>query len=281
MLKFDPDWRFDPPSPIPQDVIEQFFGLISRCAVREHQQDIFEHFKSYFATAAGTTASRSSSASWAETDLRSYMSEAGSNAPVFIEAFYDACQALNPDFARPSVERINRVLQDSKSGWEIQLPHLVRLDSMSTPIRVQEEPIALDKQARELIQNSLSTSEKFLAEGKNRQAVQEILWLLETVSTAFQGLDTGSGTVEGKYFNKIAGDLRKHQRGKTIDWVLEWVMTLHGYLSSPTGGGVRHGMDLNSGMEEMEANDARLFCNLIQSYIRFLLTEHNRLSKQK
>jgi hypothetical protein len=281
MLKFNADWRSDSPSPIPQYVIEQFFGLISRCAVREHQQDILEHFKGYFATAAGTTSSGSSSASWAETDLRSYMSEAGSNAPLFIEAFYDAFQALGPDFARPSVERINRVLQDAKSGWAIQPPHLVRLDSVSEPIRAQEEPISFDKQARELIQNSLSTSEKFLAERKNRQAVTEILWLLETVSTAFQGMNTGSGTVEGTYFNKIAGDLRKHQRGKTLDRVLEWVLTLHGYLSSPTGGGIRHGMDLNSDMEEMGANEARLFCNLISSYIHFLVAEHNRLSKQK
>src|SRR5271166_367595 len=72
------------------------------------------------------------------------------------------------------------------------------------------------------------------AAGRHRQAVQEILWLLETVSTAFRGLDTGVATVQGKYFNKIAEDLRKHHKGTTLDQVLTWVPTLHGYLSSPT-----------------------------------------------
>jgi hypothetical protein len=101
--------------------------------------------------------------------------------------------------------------------------------------------------------------------------------LLETVSTAFQGLDTDAGTVQGKYFTKIAANLRSHHKGQTLDQVLNWVTTLHGYLSSPTGGGVRHGADLKAGVA-LRPNEARLFCNLIRSYITFLLTEHERLS---
>jgi hypothetical protein len=104
----------------------------------------------------------------------------------------------------------------------------------------------LDQQAQDLIQQSLKQSELLLAEGRYRQAVQGILWLLKTVSTAFHGLDTGAGTVQGKYFNKIAEDLRKHHKGKILDQVLAWVAMLHGYLSSPTGGGIRHGTDLKA-----------------------------------
>ena len=99
------------------------------------------------------------------------------------------------------------------------------------------EPLSLDQQAQEIIQQSLKQSEQFLSEGRERQAVQEILWLLETVSTAFQGLDTGNGTVQGKYFNKIADDLRRHHKGKILDQVLAWVTTLHGYLLLPHGRG--------------------------------------------
>ena len=279
MLQFNSDWRFDSPGPIPQNVIEQFFILIGRCTARERQWAILEHFKDYFAAVAGTTSHPSSSASWAETDLRSYMTEAGVNAPLFIEAFYDGVQALPVDCARPNVGRINRILQDANSGWEIQLPNLVRTDSLAAPVPVEEEPLSLDSQARTLIQNALSRSERFLADGENRQAVSEILWLLETVSTAFQGMDVGGGTIEGRYFNKIAADLRRCQRGTTLDRVLDWVVALHGYLSSPTGGGVRHGRDLNSGIEEVGPDDARLFCNLIRSYILYLLAEHRRLSR--
>ena len=86
--------------------------------------------------------------------------------------------------------------------------------------------------------------------------------LLETVSTAFQGLSAGAGTIQGKYFNKIAADLSKHQRGRTVEQVLSWMTTLHGYLSSPTGGGIRHGTNLNAGIP-LHADEARLFCNLI------------------
>ena len=101
--------------------------------------------------------------------------------------------------------------------------------------------MSFDDQAQETIQQSLQQSERFLFEGRDRQAVQEVLWLLETVSIAFQGLDTGAaGTVQGKYFNKIVDDLRKQYKGKSLEQILDWVRTLHGYLSSPTGGGVRH-----------------------------------------
>ena len=111
--------------------------------------------------------------------------------------------------------------------------------------------------------------------GQYRQAVQEILWLPETVSTLFQGLTIGTDTVEGKYFNTIADELRTHHKGTTLERSLK---TWHGYLSSPTGGGVRHGANLRADFS-MQENEARLFCNLIRSYISFLLAEHVRLTR--
>ena len=56
------------------------------------------------------------------------------------------------------------------------------------------------------------------------------------------------------------------------------MMQLHGYLSSPTGGGVRHGVDLNEGLE-LGITEARLYCNLIRSYLTFLIAEHERLQR--
>ena len=63
-----------------------------------------------------------------------------------------------------------------------------------------------------------------------------------------------------------------------LEQVLAWVTTLHAYLSSPTGGGIRHGADLKKGIAT-QPNEARLYCNLIRSYISFLMVEHERLSK--
>lgn len=115
-----------------------------------------------------------------------------------------------------------------------------------------------------------------MALNRGRQAVQEVLWLLETVSTAFQGAQINGETVQGRYFNKIAEDLRRNHSGQTLGQSIVWMKTLHGFLSSPTGGGVRHGESINS-VRTLAPHEARLFCNLIRSYIAFLIEEHARL----
>jgi hypothetical protein len=127
-----------------------------------------------------------------------------------------------------------------------------------------------------LLQDSLQRSERLLSDGRFREAVQETLWLLESVATAFRGAEFSGDSVRGKYFNEIARDLRRLMKGSTLDRVLEWVLALHGYLSSPTGGGIRHGLDLNAGLV-IGPHEARLFCNLIRSYISYLLGEHEQL----
>ncbi len=280
MLKFNSKWRFESPGPIADGISDELSRLIAKVAAQGSQQRILEHFKAFFASAAGTTSSWSSNAGWAETDLRSYMAEAAANGPLFIEAFYDACESLqrgNPDYAVPDVSLINGILSTHGAGYQIHPPNLVRQTALE-PVEVPKSAPSLDQQAQDIIQESLSQSERLLSEGRYRPAVQEILWLLETVSTVFQGLNTEAGTVEGKYFNKIAADLRKHHKGKTLDQVLSWMTTLHGFLSSPTGGGIRHGTDLKANIK-IQPDEARLFCNLIRSYISFLMAEHARLSK--
>jgi hypothetical protein len=280
MLKFNGASRFHSPGPIPRPVQDEFFSLIGKIASQGDRQRILEHFKTYFANAGGTTSSWSSSAGWAETDLDSYMNHAAENAPLFIEAFYDACLALqtaHPDFAVPDAAMINHVLAEHRAGYDVQPPELIARNP-HIAVAVPERIPSLDEQAQEIIQQSLKQSDEYLALGQHRQAVQEILWLLESVSTIFQGLPVGNATVQGKYFNKIADELRRHQRGTTFEQVLNWATTLHGYLSSPTGGGVRHGASLKAGIA-MQENEARLFCNLIRSYITFMLAEHEQLSR--
>jgi hypothetical protein len=279
MLKFDGIWRFNSPGKITDGVKEDFFDLIRKTVAQGERQRLLEHFKSYFANAAGSTFSWSSNESWAITDLYTHMNEAADNAPTFIEAFYDACFALgnkHPDFAVPDAGMINLILARNDAGYEIHPPELIARYP-HTPIAVEEKRRSLDEEAQDVIQKSLKQSEDYLMLGQYRQAVQEILWLLESVSTLFQGLTIGDGTIQGKYFNKIADDLRKHQRGTTFEQMLNWATTLHGYLSSPTGGGVRHGAVLKTDVTIRE-NEARLYCNLIRSYITFLLAEHERLA---
>jgi hypothetical protein len=275
MLKYNGAWRFNSPGKMPDGVQDDFFNLI---AAQGERQRLLEHFKHYFANAAGSTSSWSSSESWAITDLHGYMTEAAENAALFIEAFYDACLGLqnaHPSYAVPDADMINVVLSRHNAGYEIQPPNLIARNPRE-PITVLERRMSLDEEAQDIIQKSLKQSEEYLTLGQYRQAVQEILWLLESVSTLFEGLPVGDGTVQGKYFNKIADDLRRRQKGTPFEQVLNWATALHGYLSSPTGGGVRHGATLRASVA-MQENQARLYCNLIRSYITFLLAEHERL----
>jgi hypothetical protein len=279
MLNFDGNWRFDSPGAIAPGAVEGFFGFISQIVSQFQTQKLtYEFFKQRFAGPANEQFRSSSNLSFAEGNLRYYMEKAAANAPLFIEAFYDGCERLrqlHPNLAVPDVRAINRVLYECEAGYEIRPPDLISRNPQA-PIPVPVHVPSLHQQARDHMENSLAESQRLLSEGRDRQAVQEILWLLETVSTAFRGIDLGEGTVKGKYFNKIVDDLKRFDGGD-LKMVLEWITALHGYLSSPTGGGVRHGVDLAANVV-IRPNEARLFCNLARSYIVYLIAEHERLT---
>jgi len=286
MLNFSGKWRFEAPpagNDITDRAVSDLMGLINRVARPGDRWDILEHFKTYFAHAAGSSDNKSSSESWAETDLHRLMHEAAENPPLFIEAFYDACEALRGQgVAVPDVDRMNRTLAENDIKFRIEPPNLTSLaENDQLVIEVPERPPTLAEQAIVVYQQSLTQSATLLAAGQDREAVQEILWLLESVSTAFRGVETDSGTIGGAYFNQIVRELRDHAgRGTTLEQILNWMTTMHGYLSAPAGGGVRHGRDLNRGVA-ISHDEARLYCNLVRSYIGFLLSEHERLTARR
>ena len=283
MLNFPGVWRFRPPAgnePIPAGVVSDIFNLIRRTAAQDQQrQRTLERFKVFFAPVAGAVYSRSSSASWAETDLLSFMEDATANAPLFIEAFYDGWEALrNQDLAVPDTDAMNDVLVRHGVPFRIEPPNLTLVggDNAAVVIPVPERPPTLAEQAVVVLQRSLARSEELLEQGRDREAVQEVLFLLESVATAFRGLDTEAGQIGGNYFNQIVRELRQAGARPALEPILNWLTTMHGYLSAPAGGGVRHGLDLNRGVE-ITHSEARLYCNLTRSYLHFLLAEHERL----
>lgn len=286
VLKYANSWRFTPPEDglyinkaLPQETVAEFMSLALKIATQGGRQAVIEHFKSFTAAAAGVTHSKSSSEQWAISDLERNLSAAAENAPVFIESFFDACTSLrrrSPEWWLPDEAFINEILRKHKIGYEIHEPDLFALEGAPPAVPVPEAPPSLEETALGVYQSSMARAEQLLAEGRPREAVQELLWLLETISTAFRGIETESGTVAGKYFNHIARDLRTKNTGTTLDRVVDWVTGVHGYLSSPSGGGVRHGLDLEVGTQ-VTLNEGRLYCNLIRSYIGYLLGEHERL----
>lgn len=283
-LRFPGMWRFAPPTDgqfinraIPDRAISDFVDVIDKVASHAPTRwPIIEHFKNCFGMA-----SRSTSESWAYSDLRSAMDAAASNAPLFIECFFNGCENLRAGaegYFAPDAVLINRVLRSHNIGYEVRPPNLDALEQGGTAIAVEVPHESFAEKALEVIYQSLKRSDELLAEGRPREAVQESLWLLETVATAFRGVETESGKIEGKYFNQIVRDLRARHPGTTLDRVLGWISSMHGYLSSPTGGGVRHGTDLHRGVV-LDANEARLFCNLARSYVQFLLAEHQESTR--
>ncbi|MFD0726429.1 hypothetical protein [Lysobacter brunescens] len=282
-LQFPGSWRFSPPpdghfinTSIPNEAIWEFNSIIDKMTGQGDRWSLLEHFKSAFGTST-----RSSSESWAESDLARAMEHAAGNAPLFIEAFVNACDAIRNDgrgWFAPDSAFINSVLFKHRIGYEIQPPKLIAREAGSTPIPVAVATPTLSETARMTIENSLNRSENLLVEGRAREAVQEIIWLLETVATAFRNLESASGRIEGKYFNQIVRDLRNKSADTTLERILDWITSMHGYLSSPKGGGVRHGIDLAEGVP-LDLNEARLFCNLTRSYIHFLLEEHKNLKQ--
>ncbi|HEY1932475.1 MAG TPA: hypothetical protein VGG99_10720 [Acetobacteraceae bacterium] len=272
MLQFESSWRFTSPGPVQQGVVHAFYGFIEKIASQSDSWRIAELFKSYF----GAT-SRSSSEGWAWSDLNNRMQHAAENAPLFIEAFFEGCRVCEndtPPLAVPDISLINRVLVENDAGYEIRPPLLIATRSY-TAIAVPQQTPSLDARARPIIEDSLVASERLLNEGHSRRAIQEILWLLETIATAFRDTGPEDATVQGKYFVTIVKEMKAHGRGRAQEQILTWMTTLHGYLSSPTGGGVRHGVDLESGIA-IQAHEARLYCNLIRSYITYMLEEHER-----
>ena len=296
MLEFDSSWRFDSPGILSPRAVSRFRDLIDTIGGQQGRWRILEHFKRCFARAAKSEYARSSDEGWASSDLDAHMRDAAENAPLFIEAFYVGCSTLrdgrrwDDKVTVPKLERTNRILHEEDTGYQIEPPRIVggrqqiapaRLVATREPvvIPVPEKPPSLEAQARAVIDEALQTSERFLNEGRGRHAVQEVLWLLESVSTAFQGKQVQDKRIEGEYFNKIVKNLRQHG-GEHQPTILTWMTTMHGYFSGPKKGGIRHGIDLKEG-REIGIPEARLFCNLIRSYVTYLIDEHERLTQKE
>lgn len=285
-LIFPGAWRFEPPTDglfllqaIPGGAVEDCIALIMKVTTQGDRQAVLEHFKGHFCKASGAVHTWSSSVGWAETDLRTHASTAAENAPLFIEAFCDACESVSGAIAgacAPDVNMINECLAKHGVGYVVRSSRL-ELREEAAVIAAIAPPPTVPERAASALQESVARSEQLLSQGRGREAVQEVLWSLETAATAFRGVETATGTVEGKYFNTIVRELRESEASGTTGHVLQWLEKVHGYLSSPAGGGVRHGLDVDAGMP-ISDNEARLFCNLIRSYLFFLLGEHQRLA---
>jgi hypothetical protein len=287
LLNFNPLWRLTPPiddelhhGEIPHEAVEEFARLIRAIAIDPSRKTVWEHFKRRFSGPAGREFWASTNAGFAEQDGLDYMQNAARNSPLFLEAFYDGWSALmeqNPVQIPPVVETVNRILGAHRIGFRLNPPDLEMLGEPAPLVQVIIPTATMEERAREVVRTSLETAAGHLDRGDDRAAVMESLWLLDSVTTIFSGLALPAGQVNGIYLNTIVGDLRRLQVGGALPHVMRWMEAMYGYLSAPRGGQIRHGMNLSDEIQ-LDRNEARLYCNLIRSYIEYLLGEHARLT---
>lgn len=281
MLEFNPRWRYRLPpdgkyvnSSVPQAAKKDFTALMTRLAYESKDVRLaFENFKANFRTVTGEPFYGSSSLSFAETDAQNDLWAAASANPVlFIEAFYNAIHAIDiPYGAEIAIDGLNAVLEKHNLGWMIRDGKLLHREG---DIDVPAPPATLMSQANNQLKNAWEGAQKYLEQGEGRKAVQELLWVLESVAAAFEGKTVGSTVVKGDYFVSIVAELKKDQSSLNRKLVLLWLQGLHSHLSNPKGGGVRHGAA--PALPQMELHEAELYCNLIRSYAVYLLRELNR-----
>lgn len=269
--------KLSPDQALPFEFVNEIDDLIGKIAAQGERRALLEHFKGEFCAAIGAPHVWSSDEGWAYTDLHRTMHSAAQNPALFIQAFYDGCESLRDeeDLEVPSIEFFNDLLRGHNVPYEVRPPRLLNVKGTAR-VPTPAPPPTLAEEAAAVVQRSLQRAEELLASGRPREAVQEMLWILESIATAFRGVRLPNGTVQGRYFNQIAKELKAAAKGTTLALVVDWATQLQGYLSSPTGGGVRHGIDLKNGIA-LSTEEGRLFCNLILSYVGFLMAEHARL----
>lgn len=279
-LTFPGEWRFRRPvglEPIKPEAINLFYDLIAKIAAQGNAWNVFEMFKGHFATTVGSVHARSSSESWAITDLFNYMNQAADNPVLYFHALYSGFSVARDrmNLAIPDDALVNEICRANGIPVAITDGQLSLTLQATPPVPIPAPPPSLREESVQLLEQSINRAEQLLSENRGREAVQEILWVLESLVTGFRGTALPEGLVKGKYFNQIIRELKQNNPDSTLERAIEWCEQLHGYLSSPTGGSVRHGIDLASGVP-LATEDARFFCNLIRSYVGYFQAEYHK-----
>jgi hypothetical protein len=79
---------------LPDAAVHEFLNYARRVNSSNGRQSVFEEFKRAFCRISGEPYYSSSSEGWAESDMCTAADKAAENAPGFIQAFVEACEAL-------------------------------------------------------------------------------------------------------------------------------------------------------------------------------------------
>ncbi|HEX8702926.1 MAG TPA: serine/threonine-protein kinase [Myxococcaceae bacterium] len=125
-LIYPAEWKFamgDEVLAVPSQLVSEFHDLVAKIAAgAPDEQDVVEGFKSRFGFHG-----RSTSLSWAMSDLLSAMDAEKRNAPNFIDCFWSELESLKKaNVATPTLAQFNAILSKHGVPFEVKPPNLVR-----------------------------------------------------------------------------------------------------------------------------------------------------------
>ncbi|QJQ95144.1 MULTISPECIES: hypothetical protein [Halomonadaceae] len=139
------------------------------------RQQIIEKYKGFLAIASGDQYANSSSLSWAESNLENHAEKAASDAPGFIAAFCDACEALeNWGVAVPGHQYVNNILEKHSVPFRVIDSQLAATDEHISP----PDPV---------IETAESTVSRALADAKALVGYSDASSAIDRAHTALHG----------------------------------------------------------------------------------------------
>lgn len=122
------------PTPLPDAAVEGFLSYARKIHSESGRKHIFEEFKRAFSRVSGEPYYPSSSESWAESDFSSAAMKAAQHAPGFIQAYVEACEALeNAGAVVPAHSLINHVLSEHAVPFRIENGELISSSNFVAP----------------------------------------------------------------------------------------------------------------------------------------------------
>ena len=157
-------------TPLTADAVQDFIGLARKASSNiVDRQQIIEKFKDFFAASAGDQYGRSSNLSWAESDLEYHADRASLDAPGFIAAFCNACDALEEQgVAVPSHLYVNNLLDKHSVPFRVTDHLLVTAgDHISPP-----DPVVWS--AESTVSRALSDAKILLGYSESSSAIDRV-----------------------------------------------------------------------------------------------------------
>ena len=161
---------------------------------------------------------------------------------------------------------MNRILGAHGIGYRLAPPNLETLGEPAPLIEVVIPAATRGRARTEVIRAYLSTALLIISSGGRIALRDGIVMATGQRDYHLQRACFAERPGERRLLNTIVGDLRRLQLGGVLPHATRWMEALYGYLSAPGGGQIRHGMNLSNEIQ-LNRNEARLYCNLIRSYM--------------